>query len=93
MCCPVRLCPACFDFWREICHPAFSDVCNTIPQERTFRQRPFYEYRPSWKSACLQRAFLTIYKPCFGTLSRMLNSLNSRLWGLNPLLSTEAPAS
>src|SRR3954451_2036885 len=21
---------ACFDFWREICHPAFSDFCNTI---------------------------------------------------------------
>ena len=23
---------ACFDFWREICHPAFSDFCNTICQ-------------------------------------------------------------
>jgi hypothetical protein len=21
---------ACFVFWREICHPAFSDFCNTI---------------------------------------------------------------
>jgi hypothetical protein len=26
---------ACFDFWREICHPAFSDFCNTICHFRT----------------------------------------------------------
>jgi hypothetical protein len=25
---------ACFDFWREICHPAFSDFCNTICHKR-----------------------------------------------------------
>ena len=25
---------ACFDFWRKICHPAFSDFCNTICQKR-----------------------------------------------------------
>ena len=27
---------ACFDFWREICHPAFSDFYNTICQLRTY---------------------------------------------------------
>ena len=27
---------ACFDFWREICHPAFSDFCNTIGTSRHF---------------------------------------------------------
>ena len=36
---------ACYDLWREICHPAFSDFCNTIGTElpirnvRSFRQR------------------------------------------------------
>jgi hypothetical protein len=28
---------ACFDFWREIYHPAFSDFCNTICQHRISR--------------------------------------------------------
>jgi hypothetical protein len=27
---------ACFDFWREISHPAFSDFCNTICQQPTW---------------------------------------------------------
>ena len=24
------------EFWREICHPAFSDFCNTICQQRSW---------------------------------------------------------
>jgi hypothetical protein len=35
---------------------------------------------------------LTIYKPCCGTHCECRNSLNSRLWDANRLLSTEAPA-
>ena len=31
---------ACFDFWREICHPAFSDFCNTIGTPATSQRDP-----------------------------------------------------
>jgi hypothetical protein len=30
---------ACFDFWRKICHPAFSDFCNTIAPKADFDLR------------------------------------------------------
>jgi hypothetical protein len=31
-----------FIFWREICHPAFQDFCNTIGQEPP-KSRPPYD--------------------------------------------------
>src|SRR3954471_11154021 len=38
---------ACFIFWREICHPAFSDFCNKICQEATYavqQAAPLFEH-------------------------------------------------
>jgi hypothetical protein len=63
----------------ERSRPMFSSVINLKPDAKE---------DPSKSGGSL-----IIYKPCCGTLLRMLNLLNSGLWGSYRLLSTEAPAS
>ena len=65
---------ACFVFWREICHPAFSDFCNKIRTSRALSA--LHRYARNWSSSRHLR--LPIFLPLKGARVRSLGYCSAR---------------